>query len=317
MSFTSFAHFSDPHLPLDTGLPRPVGLLAGKRMLGYLSWHRRRRHVHIPAVLRTLARDIAAHAPDHAVITGDLVNIALPREFAAARAWLETLGAARDVTVLPGNHEATATVPWPAGLGQWDPWMRGDDGPAAEGDGRFPFVRVRGDVAFVSLSTAVVTPPFIASGRLGPAQIARTRDILDALGRQGLFRVVGLHHPPVAEIGTGRKGLQDAAALRAALKEVGAELVMHGHTHHSHLSHLPGPQGTAIPVVGVPSASAKLGHGRHARWHFYRVSRQGGAWRLSLTVRGLGRDGAFATEGAWTMRLPVAPGHACPDAAAS
>ena len=54
--------------------------------------------------------------------------------------------------------------------------MRGDDGA-----GGFPFVRRRGPLALIGLSTAVPTAPFMATGRLGDAQLARLGEMLDAL----------------------------------------------------------------------------------------------------------------------------------------
>ena len=39
-------------------------------------------------------------------MTGDLVNISLPGEYAPALAWLESLGSPHDVTLVPGNHDA-------------------------------------------------------------------------------------------------------------------------------------------------------------------------------------------------------------------
>ncbi len=67
----------------------------------------------------------------------------------------------------------------------------------------------------------------------------------------------------------------------------GAELVLHGHTHRSGLSHLPSPRG-AVPVVGVPSASARPSDDKdHARYHLYRITREGGDWRVDVDVRGI------------------------------
>lgn len=318
MAATAFAHISDPHLPLGLGVPRPLRLLAGKRLLGYLSWRLGRHRHHTGAALWALCQDIAAHAPDHLLITGDLVNIALPEEFAAARAWLESLGIPDRVSVAPGNHDLTVPMPWHAGIGLWEPWMTGDDGGSVDPAGdRFPFIRIRGHVAFVTLSSAVATPPLMASGRLGRAQIERTEAALAALGRAGLFRVVGIHHPPLDGIISARKALRDRGDFRDMLAATGAELVVFGHCHRSHLGHVSGPLGP-IPVVGVPSASASgkvvdgrdgdgpAGrHQRHARWHLFRVSRTPGAWSLSLTVRGLRGDGICATEGGWTVTLPA------------
>src|SRR5882672_8065288 len=98
------AHLSDPHLaPLPRPRPRE---LASKRLIGYLHWRRIRHLVHRTAALDAITRDLAAMRPDHVAVTGDLVNIALPSEFARARHWLEGLGGPADVSVVPGNHDA-------------------------------------------------------------------------------------------------------------------------------------------------------------------------------------------------------------------
>ena len=57
-------------------------------------------------MLDALVSDLQAQAPDQIAVTGDLVNLALEAEFAPARAWLESVGAADRVTVIPGNHDA-------------------------------------------------------------------------------------------------------------------------------------------------------------------------------------------------------------------
>ena len=80
------AHLSDLHAT-------PVGIealstLANKRFLGWLSWNLQRRFVHMPAVLEALLVDLPEQAPHHVAITGDLTNIALPREFEGACRWL-------------------------------------------------------------------------------------------------------------------------------------------------------------------------------------------------------------------------------------
>ena len=100
----TLAHLSDPHLaPLPT--PR-FSELASKRLLGFLNWQRKRRDIHQRVPLDEIVADLATQTPDHTAVTGDLVNIALPDEFAAARAWLAALGSGHNVTVIPGNHDA-------------------------------------------------------------------------------------------------------------------------------------------------------------------------------------------------------------------
>ena len=303
MRFT-FAHFSDPHLPLPAGTR--LAALLNKRWSGYVSWRGHRRHVHLPEILAAAVADMRALAPDHLVITGDLVNIALPGEFVAARRWLEALGGPADVTLVPGNHDATVTQPWERALGQWEPWMRGDDPPGgAVQTPLFPSVRRRGPVAFIGLSTAVPTPLFMASGRLGPDQLGRLEAILADLKREGMFRCILLHHPPVTMPGGGgRKGLVDRAGLQAVLGRTGAELLLHGHTHRSRLDWLAGAGGP-IPSMAVPSASAMPSSKDHARWHFCVLERLESGWRLDVQVRGLAPGARhFEPEGRFHLTVP-------------
>ena len=56
--------------------------LAGKRATGFLNWHRKRHRIHRADVLARVVADLKASAPDHIVVTGDLVNISLTSEYA-------------------------------------------------------------------------------------------------------------------------------------------------------------------------------------------------------------------------------------------
>jgi len=295
----SFAHMSDPHNPLTPNVT--LGQLLNKRFLGYKSWHRKRHLRHRPEVLAALLADIKAATPDHLIISGDLTNIALPDEFAASRVWLEQVGPPQDVTVIPGNHEAYVHVPFDQGIGQWAPWMLGDNATEVT----FPFVRRRGPVAFIMLSTATVTPPLMASGTLGKQQLQELESVLSDLRGQDLFRCVVLHHPPEDHPTKRRKALRDRAAFREVLSRTGAELVLHGHQHHSHFGLINGPAGK-IPVLGVPSASMGLSHtkGDEARWNLLDVRRGDHGWRLSSHARGLTQRG-FETIGRWSLDMPL------------
>ena len=69
----------------------------------------------------------------------------------------------------------------------WADYMRGDDaGPAAQP--MFPFLRRRGPVALIGLTTAVPAPFFRATGRLGAEQLARFAELARHLGGEGVFR---------------------------------------------------------------------------------------------------------------------------------
>lgn len=281
----AFAHLSDPHLPLAPGDSRTLGLL-GKRITGYLSWTRNRRHIHRPETLEALIRDVREHDPDHVAVTGDLANISTSGEFARAQAWLEGLGQAEDVTVVPGNHDAYVRPGPDGGFLRWSDNMRGD-GAAPGAKASFPFVRRRGPVAFIGLSTANPTAFFMAYGALGAQQIEALDAHLDALDQEGACRVVLLHHPPAGrQAARFRKGLHDREAFARVIAARGAELILHGHTHHWALEWLPGPAG-GVPVLSAASASAAAARGAEpCNWNLVRVEGEPGDWRLSATVRG-------------------------------
>jgi 3',5'-cyclic AMP phosphodiesterase CpdA len=301
------AHLSDPHLgPLP--LPR-LAELTSKRLLGYANWRRRRHAVHRAEALDAIVADLrrAAPRPDHIAVTGDLVNIALPFEFERARRWLESLGSPQQVSLVPGNHDAYVAAAARHRERHWAPYMAADEQPpgvgGAAGEQRavvapFPYLRRRGAVALVGLSTAVETPLFMATGRLGEAQIARAAAMLARLGEARLFRVVMIHHPPVSAASSHHKRLIDAAALRETIAAAGAELIIHGHDHVRSLAWLPGRgAGARVAVIGVPSASAVAGT-RHeaAAYNLYRIGEGAGpgAWSCEVISRGLQADGTVA-----------------------
>lgn len=289
------AHLSDPHLPLTLPLGRDGPRPTAKQRLAFLSWLRRRRHVSTLAPEAALLADLAAHAPDHIAITGDLTNLGLPREYEAAGRWLDRLGPAGSVSLVPGNHDATAPSSWAAGGVAWTPWIAGDRAQ----DAPFPFLRRRGPVALIGLSSAVPTRIGSAAGRLGGAQIAACSRLLDQADKDGLFRVVLIHHPPVPGPGGARKALRDRDALAAMLARHGAELVLHGHHHVTSRRLLPGPDG-AIAVFGAPAALSVAARPEIAAWHLHEIERLGSGWRIVTRSRRYApRSDRFLTEALW------------------
>lgn len=282
-SHFSFAQLSDPHL--STLANARWYQLLNKRVLGYISWRKNRRFEHRSEVLDALHQDLSQNKPDHLLVTGDLTHISLPDEFQQARQWLDSLGDPRDVSVIPGNHDAYVRVPWQQGLANWQPYMAADDAPNATGNDVFPSLRTRGPVAFIGLSTAVPAPPLLATGRLGKKQLERLKKLLKQTGEQGLFRVVFLHHPPVPGLEKWRKRLVDDRALCDVLGEYGAELVLHGHMHRSLDNQIEIPGGH-IPVFGIPSSSA-IGqkHGRVSQYFRYEVQKKDQDWELKVLVK--------------------------------
>jgi 3',5'-cyclic AMP phosphodiesterase CpdA len=236
-------------------------------------------------VLDALVADMQAQRPDHIAVTGDLVNLSLEAEFTPARVWLESVGTPQEVTVVPGNHDAYVRATRHYFGGAFEKYLRGD----TEADGTpFPFVRRRGPLALIGLSSAVPTPPLMATGRLGRAQLDALDQRLAQLSGDDAFRVVLVHHPLHSV--SRMKRLTDSMALQDVLKRRGVELVLHGHDHIHSTMWVEGVD-KQIPAIGVPSASA-IAH-RHypgAAYNLFSISRDGGKWRCVQTVRGVDAD---------------------------
>jgi 3',5'-cyclic AMP phosphodiesterase CpdA len=287
------AHLSDPHLG---PIPAPrLAELFGKRAIGYLNWRRNRRGSHREEILAALVADLHAQAPDHIAVTGDLVNIALAAEFAPARQWLESLGQPYDVTVIPGNHDAYVRKTAGHSNRIWRDYM-GNDGDA--GLPTFPFLRRRGPLALIGVSSALPTAPFMATGHVGSEQRTALGEMLQRLGQDGAFRVVLVHHPLTG--GTWHKRLTDARKVRAVLARQGAELVLHGHDHVHSIVCLDGPR-HRIPVIGVPSASARGIHHQHAAYNLYRIEERPNGPYCEMISRGFRDD----TDGVVELRREV------------
>jgi 3',5'-cyclic AMP phosphodiesterase CpdA len=282
------AHLSDLHMAVN---PRLADLI-GKRGLGFINWQRKRKYVHRPEAIEAITRDVASCGADHIAVTGDLANLSLPAEYLRARQWLESLGPAADVTVVPGNHDVYVPQarPWPAEF--WGDYMRGDgNGGSGSFPVMFPVLRRRGPLALIALCSGVPTGPFMATGRLGPEQRERLAQMLDETKES--FRVVLIHHPPASPPRRYLRRLTDAAEFRNVLAAKGAELLLHGHDHRNTVVWLDG-RGAMIPAVGVASASAAARHGGEdaAGYHVFRIEGQAGAWRCELIARERGNDGS-------------------------
>ncbi len=291
------AQFSDVHLgPLP---PVTAADLASKRLLGYINWRRNRAHRHDDALLAALIADMRTAGPDQIVVTGDLVNLGLEAEYPLARAWLDALGTPDHVTAVPGNHDAYVPGALELGLRAWSPYMSGDDAtPAA-----FPFLRRRGPLALIGVSTATPSPPLMATGRVGPEQAAGLATVLEAAGREGLFRVVLIHHP-IAGDAPQHRALTDAALVRDAIAKHGAELVLHGHDHRTTVTAVPGPHGP-VPVIGANAASLRPRPGRSgASYNLFDIDGNTHAWRVTMRERGVKDDARVETISERTLEIP-------------
>ncbi|SJZ83310.1 metallophosphoesterase family protein [Consotaella salsifontis] len=277
------AHLSDIHLgPLPALSWRQ---LASKRIIGYVNWQQNRKRFMFGDTLISLVADLKNQHPDHICVTGDLVNLGTLQEAVAARAWLEDLGTPDRVSAIPGNHDAYVPGALKRSYGEWHDYMVGDS-PLASVRGYFPYLRVRGPIAIIGLSSAEATAPFFATGTFKRRQAIAMARLLDDCRTTGHFRVVMIHHPPVPGAAAWAKRLHGKQMFSKIIREVGAELVLHGHTHLDTIYWLDGPNGR-VPVVGVPSASQAPGTDKPAaRYNIFEIEGEAGNWSLTQRERG-------------------------------
>src|SRR6056297_2387095 len=167
------AHLTDPHLtPLPTGWP---GGWPSKRWLSWLSWQRRRRHLHRRERLDALVETVRHQNPDAWAVTGDLCQTGTADEIDVATAWLQPLAAAERIIVTPGNHDVFGPGSRARIDADWAKWLHAPEDRVA--------VRRFGPATLIAVDSAIVTPVASARGELGPTGRARlARALHDATG---------------------------------------------------------------------------------------------------------------------------------------
>src|SRR5680860_825912 len=119
------AHISDLHLgPLPKITSRE---LLSKRFTGYVNFKRNRSNPLDIDIVSRLFAYTKTLAPDHMVITGDLINLGLLAEITNAKDWLSLLGNPSNTTVILGNHDAYIRNSINQVLHHWQPWICGDE----------------------------------------------------------------------------------------------------------------------------------------------------------------------------------------------
>ncbi|MBT7952999.1 MAG: metallophosphoesterase [Gammaproteobacteria bacterium] len=274
-----FAHISDPHLSSLKDVPWRE--LLNKRILGYLSWRLSRRHIHRRDILKALIEDLDSRQAQHLLISGDLTHIGTPIECQQVKNWLNELGPASDISVIPGNHDAYIKTDKSQTTDLWASYMDGDaESKAAKMV--FPSLRQRGPVAIIGVSSAVPTAPFFATGRIGNKQLELLAQILKQTREQGLFRIIAIHHGPLVDSNKFRKRLIDSERFRSVINAHGAELILHGHGHYP-VSDILITADAEIPVIGVASASllssSKI---KRAGYNVYDVNASSSDWKLQM-----------------------------------
>lgn len=178
-------------------------------------------------------------APDATIISGDLTQRARRDQFAAARAFVDRLPG--PVLTVPGNHDMPLYNVALRLAAPFAGYRR------AFGDDLEPVIQLP-DAVLHGVNTA--DPRVWKAGRLRQASIRRlTRSFADA--PPGLWRVAVMHHAPVPAADGTPADIARPAQTLAALAEVGADIVLSGHTHMPHAGFAETAAGVLFLQVGT------------------------------------------------------------------
>jgi len=295
-------HLTDPHLSTLVGV-NPSSLL-GKRLSGYLSWRFNRRKQYLPAVLERLVAAVKTENADQILLTGDLVHIGLATEITQAAKWLAALDSPARLMLVPGNHDIYAGGSAGEVVRAWSEYLFQATPPAVSANAadRYPVVRRLGKIDLIGLTTACVTPVFMASGKLGQEQLKRLASLLQQAAREGQMVLLCIHHPPLPGMTDWRRALADAGALEAVLKSHPPALIFYGHLHHNHAQ-----QWGATRMFCTAAASSSS----DASYRVIDIMDRAGRWSFHMSLKTLFIDSAgeagFACIDEQSWELEKAP----------
>lgn len=215
---------------------------------------------HDPAIADGLLRSLVRAHPDLVAVSGDVTQRARPREFAAARAFLDRVEV--PVIAVPGNHD----------MPLYNVFMRLLRPLASYGlhisQDRQP-VFVDEEIAVIGLNTARRLTGM--NGRISREQIAEVRAVLADVPAS-VFKVLVSHHPltPPPE----RRELSSVRGARRALEAMalaGIDLLLAGHHHHAASFHFSVEYPTVSRSILVVQAGTAISTRRRGSANSYNM----------------------------------------------
>jgi 3',5'-cyclic AMP phosphodiesterase CpdA len=221
------------------------------------------------AAIAWFADLVRAERPDAVICTGDLTMRARSAEYAAATAWLRSLGV--PVTIEPGNHDLPYYNPVARLLHPYRRYQR------VEAAIERPL-----DCAGVHLVPLKTTARFqlrrMSWGRVSRSGLPQAVAQLRAKP-PGAIALVAVHHPLVRTGFEGHGDTHGGAAALAALAEAGADAVLSGHVHDPFDVDWP-IGGRSVRLIGAGTLSERV---RTAPPSFNQLTIDAG--RLEVAVR--------------------------------
>jgi 3',5'-cyclic AMP phosphodiesterase CpdA len=215
------------------------------------------------AVVEPLVAAIKEIAPDVVAVSGDLTQRARSRQFQEAKKFLDALP--RPQIVVPGNHDVPLYNVFRRFLGPLDNYRRYIT------DEMQPFYADE-EIAVLGLNTArSLTTKY---GRINERQIAHARERFCHLP-DAVTKTVVTHHPFDLPEGHHEDELVGRARLAMeTLAACGADLLLAGHLHVSHIGHSSARykvKGHSALVVSAGTATSTRGRGETNSFNKLRI----------------------------------------------
>jgi len=177
-----------------------------------------------PRVVRQVVAAVNSLEPDIVVVSGDLTQRARSREFIAARSFLDQLPGPQ--IVVPGNHDIPAHnlfARFITPLAKYRRFITDDLMPAY----------IDEELAIVGINTA--RSNVVKGGRINQDQINIVRSRLCPLN-DAVLKIVVTHHPFELPANSPHSDVVGRAGMAVEeLAECGADLLLAGHLHVSHI----------------------------------------------------------------------------------
>ena len=262
----------------------PWPQLANKRLLSYLSWRCGGRRSIVEIVLDALVRDLHdASVPITSRSPAIWSTWRCRRSSQRPAAWLRRLGPPEWVSVVPGQPRRPGHCAAGRWLGSLARLRLVRPRYAGYCDADFPFLRRRGPLAIIGLSTAFPSRPRSRdrAARRRPADAPRP--LLERLEPAPACRVLLLHHSPVDGLSRRRRRLIDAAQLRRCSPTRRGSRAPRPRAPFS-FGQVAGASGP-VPVFGAPRHRASIGRGADGTILGLRDRRERRTWRIVAESR--------------------------------
>jgi 3',5'-cyclic AMP phosphodiesterase CpdA len=251
------AHLSDIHISA-----RPLGWRwhdwFNKRLTSWFNMRclgRRRSFARADEVLDRLIDELPERGIDHILFSGDATAMGFEAELRRAAQRLGVVSSPIAGLAVPGNHDYLTSGAAASGLFErfFAPWQGG----IRIGEHTYPFAQRAGPLWLVGVNAATGNRmPWDATGRVGPAQCERLKQLLAQLEPGPRWLVI--HYPIRLADGRGENrfhGLRDLDEVLAIAEAGGIGLWLHGHRHTPYF--FDRPDWAPFPTICVGSSTQR------------------------------------------------------------